>query len=394
MSKPSVPPGCEDLFNYKSNFAKHRKGIFRKRVSIGTMLSWSKHAISTPMLQTPDKKNKRDALEMFKLVQVYMGDRRGGDQTPLAVATDLVGRGWTTAALRDELYLQLCKQTTLNRNLPSLIAGWELICICLCFFPPSPKFYHYLNGYISKYTEEANIEHHAQVAAKWLERVHKNGAKKGTQPPLAEEVDYAKSSIMRTPVFGAPLDDIMELQRKTFPALRVPRVLKLLCASILSQNGHRTEGIFRVPGDIDAINLLKITLNKGEMMVMHDPHVPGSALKLWFRDLPEPVISAEFYEACVGACDDTARTLAIMDRLPLINREVLLFIVRFLQTIGQPENQPLTKMTLDNLAMVWAPNFLRCPSEDPMVIFNNTRREMLFVRQLISAWDTSTAEVL
>jgi hypothetical protein len=29
---------------------------------------------------------------------------------------------------------------------PSLIAGWDLICICLCFFPPSLKFYHYLNG--------------------------------------------------------------------------------------------------------------------------------------------------------------------------------------------------------------------------------------------------------
>jgi Rho GTPase-activating protein 39 len=62
--------------------------------------------------------------------------------------------------------------------------------------------------------------------------------------------------------------------------------------------------------------------------------------------------------------------------------------------MGKLENQPFTKMTLDNLAMVWAPNFLRCPSEDPMVIFNNTRREMLFVRHLISSWDTSAAEAM
>jgi hypothetical protein len=53
-----------------------------------------------------------------------------------------------------------------------------------------------------------------------------------------------------------------------------------------------------------------------------------------------------------------------------------------------PENQPATKMTYDNLSMVWAPNFLRCPSDDPMVIFNNTKREMTFVRQLVLNLDT------
>jgi hypothetical protein len=40
-------------------------------------------------------------------------------------------------------------------------------------------------------------------------------------------------------------------------------------------------------------------------------------------------------------------------------------------------------MSGDNLAMVWAPNFLRCPSEDPMTIFNNTKMEMQYVRHLV-----------
>ena len=51
--------------------------------------------------------------------------------------------------------------------------------------------------------------------------------------------------------------------------------------------------------------------------------------------------------------------------------------------MGQPENQERTKMSPDNLALVWAPNFLRCPSNDPMVIFQNTKKEMIFVRNLI-----------
>jgi len=59
--------------------------------------------------------------------------------------------------------------------------------------------------------------------------------------------------------------------------------------------------------------------------------------------------------------------------------------------MGHPDNQKLTKMTYDNLAMVWAPNFLRCPSDDPMVIFQNTKREMSFVRHLVLRKNTDEA---
>ena len=41
-------------------------------------------------------------------------------------------------------------------------------------------------------------------------------------------------------------------------------------------------------------------------------------------------------------------------------------------------------MGVDNIAMVWAPNFLRCPSDDHVLIFENTRKEMAFVRLLLT----------
>jgi hypothetical protein len=40
-------------------------------------------------------------------------------------------------------------------------------------------------------------------------------------------------------------------------------------------------------------------------------------------------------------------------------------------------------MGINNLAMVFAPNFLRCPSEDPSVIFNTQKHQQTFVRYLI-----------
>ena len=46
------------------------------------------------------------------------------------------------------------------------------------------------------------------------------------------------------------------------------------------------------------------------------------------------------------------------------------------------ENIDATKMGVENITMVWAPNFLRCPSDDHTLIFQNTRKEMAFLRLL------------
>ncbi|XP_057245027.1 rho GTPase-activating protein 39-like, partial [Malurus melanocephalus] len=63
-----------------------------------------------------------------------------------------------------------------------------------------------------------------------------------------------------------------------------------------------------------------------------------------------------------------------------------------LQVFVQPANVAVTKMDVNNLAMVMAPNCLRCQSDDPRVIFENTRKEMSFIRVLIQHLDTSFME--
>lgn len=61
----------------------------------------------------------------------------------------------------------------------------------------------------------------------------------------------------------------------------------------------------------------------------------------------------------------------------------------YLQIFAQPSNVGRTKMDVNNLAMVMAPNCLRCQSDDPRIIFENTRKEMSFLRMLIVHLDTS-----
>ena len=53
-----------------------------------------------------------------------------------------------------------------------------------------------------------------------------------------------------------------------------------------------------------------------------------------------------------------------------------------------------TKMDASNLAMVMAPNILRCTSHDPRVILENARKEMAFVRSMIETLETAWVEDL
>lgn len=64
----------------------------------------------------------------------------------------------------------------------------------------------------------------------------------------------------------------------------------------------------------------------------------------------------------------------------------------FFQMFTRPEVVQVTKMDASNLAMVIAPNCLRCTSQDPRTIFDNARKEMAFMRALIQHLDTSSVE--
>lgn len=133
----------------------HTQGLFRRRVSIANMLSWNRGSIKKPMLVTSDRAVRKEACEMFKLVQAYMGDRPSRlDRRHAALL--IVTKCWGMQGLRDELYVQLVRQTTGNTSPKSLAAGWELMAVSLAFFAPSPKFRCYLEGYIQRHTDPSS----------------------------------------------------------------------------------------------------------------------------------------------------------------------------------------------------------------------------------------------
>lgn len=62
------------------------------------------------------------------------------------------------------------------------------------------------------------------------------------------------------------------------------------------------------------------------------------------------------------------------------------------QLFSQPEVVNQTKMDASNLAMVFAPNVLRCRSQDSHVVLENARKAMAFMKTLIQHMDTKCME--
>lgn len=65
-------------------------------------------------------------------------------------------------------------------------------------------------------------------------------------------------------MFGERLEYIMQHQAEDGNTLPIPKILPFLAESILLLDGVRTEGIFRVPGDVDSIGEMKARLDRGE----------------------------------------------------------------------------------------------------------------------------------
>ena len=123
MSEIESDTFLNDILNL--NIRKH--GLFSKRLTQHDLLSWSKESIPKPLLRTTDKILKKEAPETFKLIQTYMGDRKSKPISSLNICLELATKGWSLPSIRDELYLQLMKQTTFNHSAESLQRGWELM---------------------------------------------------------------------------------------------------------------------------------------------------------------------------------------------------------------------------------------------------------------------------
>lgn len=155
LAEPPLQPEREaDMEKFAvDNLNLGGRGLFRRKASVRDLLSWSARSLQRPLLAS-SKPVARQALDMFRQVQMYMGDRKARPGATLnSLLMEILGTAHNQSLLRDELFVQLCRQTTENPRKESLVRGWELLTIALAFVPPSPTFQPALLGYLNRHRD-------------------------------------------------------------------------------------------------------------------------------------------------------------------------------------------------------------------------------------------------
>ncbi|EGC33638.1 hypothetical protein DICPUDRAFT_56354 [Dictyostelium purpureum] len=185
-------------------------------------------------------------------------------------------------------------------------------------------------------------------------------------------------------VFGCKIEDIMFNQKKKYPLLEVPFIIVFLKQKLISLDVYKTQGIFRVPGNVVDINSLKKRFDEGnyEVGTNENVYTVASLLKLWLREITEPLFPPTTYEQCI-ATTKKEQVCELVASLPLLNQKIIGYIIEFLQEAIKPEYVETSKMGSDNLAMVFSPCFLRSPHTDPNILLGNIFKEKEFVKNLI-----------
>ncbi|KAK0749248.1 hypothetical protein B0T18DRAFT_406135 [Schizothecium vesticola] len=182
------------------------------------------------------------------------------------------------------------------------------------------------------------------------------GRRQATPPNLAPS----------RPVFGLSLSELYHRD-----GLAVPMVV-YQCIQAVDLFGLAVEGIYRLSGSLPHVNKLKAQFDTDSAHLnldfrnpenfFHDVNSVAGLLKLFFRDLPDPLLTNEHYSAFIEAAKNEDETVrrdslhAIINSLPDPNYATLRALTLHLHRVM--DNAGTNRMSPQNLAIVFGPTLM------------------------------------
>lgn len=141
------------------------------------------------------------------------------------------------------------------------------------------------------------------------------------------------------------------------------------CVEYLTKTSLSLEGLFRVPGNNDRIQVLRDQYETGKTPTLQDGHCAAGVLKLYFRLMFEPIFPFSLYnkalqvERATASLEDKLKMLReVVAEMPLENQMTLNYLLHFLTLVVAESEANL--MGAANCAMVFAPSLLRSKQSD------------------------------
>ncbi|XP_073346605.1 rho GTPase-activating protein 12-like isoform X5 [Pagrus major] len=167
-------------------------------------------------------------------------------------------------------------------------------------------------------------------------------------------------------VFGCSLSDLCHRENTTVPSF------VRMCIDHVENNGLCIDGLYRVSGNLAVIQKLRFAVNHDEKVNLvdgkwEDIHVTTGALKMYFRELPEPLFTYALFHDFVSSIkipDYKHRVQSIKElvrQLPRPNHDTMQTLFKHLRKVIDHGEE--NRMTTQSVAIVFGPTLLRPETE-------------------------------
>nr|XP_020477347.1 rho GTPase-activating protein 12-like isoform X2 [Monopterus albus] len=186
---------------------------------------------------------------------------------------------------------------------------------------------------------------------------------------------------IRDNMFGCHLDTLCHRENTT-----VPRFVEK-CIRAVERRGLDVDGLYRVSGNLAVIQKLRHKADHEEQLDLEDGqweeiHVITGALKLFLRELPEPLFPFSCFDKFIAAIqvpDYNLRVSYMQDlvrSLPLPNHDTMELLFKHLRRVI--DHKDSNRMSFQSIAIVFGPTLLRPQIESPDMTIH-----MVFQSQIV-----------
>uniref|UniRef100_A0A7N8WNL5 Rho GTPase activating protein 12 n=1 Tax=Mastacembelus armatus TaxID=205130 RepID=A0A7N8WNL5_9TELE len=182
-------------------------------------------------------------------------------------------------------------------------------------------------------------------------------------------------------VFGCSLSSLCQRENGT-----VPNFVKM-CIDHVENSGLCVDGLYRVSGNLAVIQKLRFAVNHDEKVNLADAkwediHVTTGALKMYFRELPEPLFTYARFHDFVNAIKISAHTQRVdsikdlVRQLPKPNHDTMQALFKHLRKVTDHGEE--NRMNTQSVAIVFGPTLLR-----PEIETWNMAVHMVYQNQIV-----------
>ncbi|GFR13635.1 rho GTPase-activating protein 15 [Trichonephila clavata] len=210
---------------------------------------------------------------------------------------------------------------------------------------------HYTTG---KNDVESEVVLPAEKKRKIRDKLRQFFVRRPTQESLRE-----KGILLDEPVFGCHLETLCVRENR-----KVPKFVST-CIEVIEEKELTADGLYRASGNLSQVQKIRIHVNQDDYTCLKeedDVHVLTGALKMFFREMKEPLFPFSMFDKFLNAIalpDANSKLEALkklVHKMPEPNFETLRVLLEHLLRVTEYHKQ--NRMQVQNLAIVFGPTLM------------------------------------